>query len=66
MTAQPSEQIRARTPAKDRFLFEPIPAATLQQIRAAGVDEAGNRPTAQVDSNGGNGYGCYNFAVRYG
>ena len=40
------------------LIFEPIPAATLQQIRAAGVDEAGNRLTAQVDHQGGNPLRC--------
>ena len=40
------------------LIFEPIPAATLQQIRAAGVDEADNGLTAQVDHQGGNPLRC--------
>src|SRR5215472_15756512 len=58
MTVQPSEKITAGAPAEDQLLFEPIPAATLQQIRAAGVDEAGNRLTVQVDTNGGSPLRC--------
>ena len=37
--------------------FEPIPAAELDRIRAAGSDEAGNR-LAPVDSAGGNSLRC--------
>ena len=44
--------------AGDQLIFEPIPPATLQQIRADGVDEAGNRLTVQVDAEGGNPLRC--------
>ena len=40
------------------LLFEPIPAAVLRQIRAAGVDEAGNRLAPQADAEGGNPLRC--------
>ena len=48
----------AGTLAEGRLVFEPIPPARLQQIRAAGVDEAGNRLTVQVDTEGGNPLRC--------
>jgi hypothetical protein len=48
----------AGTLAEGRLVFEPISPATLQQIRAAGVDEAGNRLTVQVDAEGGNPLRC--------
>jgi Protein of unknown function (DUF1203) len=35
------------------LVFEPIPAAELARIRAAGRDEAGNRVTPQADREGG-------------
>lgn len=53
MPTQPSEQVISGTPAAGRLAFEPIPPATLQQIRAAGADEAGNRLTVQADGTGG-------------
>jgi Protein of unknown function (DUF1203) len=40
------------------FRFEPIPAATLDGIRAVGVDEAGNRLTMQTDTGGGSPLRC--------
>jgi hypothetical protein len=40
------------------LVFEPIPAGELDKIRAAGVDEAGNRLTAQADPEGGNPLRC--------
>jgi hypothetical protein len=52
------EQIVAGTAADGRLIFEPIPPAKLQQIRAAGVDEAGNRLTVQADAEGGNPLRC--------
>jgi Protein of unknown function (DUF1203) len=58
MTRRPFEQIVAGTAADGRLIFEPIPPATLQQIRAAGVDEAGHRLTAQADTEGGNPLRC--------
>jgi hypothetical protein len=33
------------------LIFEPIPADKLHEIRAAGLDEAGNRLTAQTDTD---------------
>lgn len=35
------------------LIFEPIPADELHEIRAAGLDEAGNRLTAQTNADGG-------------
>jgi hypothetical protein len=58
MTRRPFEQIVTGTAADGRLIFEPIPPATLQQIRAAGVDEAGHRLTAQADTEGGNPLRC--------
>jgi Protein of unknown function (DUF1203) len=58
MTKRPFEQIAAATPADGRLVFEAIPQARLQQIRAAGVDEAGNRLTVQADTGGGNPLRC--------
>jgi hypothetical protein len=40
------------------LIFEPIPARELEQIRAAGVDEAGNRLVAEVDDEGGSPLRC--------
>jgi hypothetical protein len=40
------------------LVFEPIPAAELDRIRAAGYDEAGNRLAAQVDAAGGSPLRC--------
>jgi hypothetical protein len=40
------------------LVFEPIPAAELDTIRAAGRDEAGNRLTPQADPEGGNPLRC--------
>ena len=58
MTAQPCDQIVAGPAAADGLIFEAIPAATLHRIRAAGVDEAGNGLTVQVDAEGGNPLRC--------
>jgi hypothetical protein len=58
MTTRHGEQFMAGTPAEGRLLFEPIPPARLQQIRAAGVDEAGNPLTVQADTEGGNPLRC--------
>jgi hypothetical protein len=40
------------------LVVEPIPAGELQKIRAAGLDEAGNRLTPQVDTEGGDPLRC--------
>lgn len=45
-------------PAGERFRFEPIRPATLDEIRAAGVDEAGNPLTMQTDAEGGSPLRC--------
>jgi len=58
MSNQTSEQITAGTPAEGRLIFEPIPPAELQQIRAAGLDEAGSRLTVRVDTAGGSPLRC--------
>jgi Protein of unknown function (DUF1203) len=58
MTSQTSEQITAGTLAEGGLVFEPIPTAELEQIRAAGVDEAGNRLTVQVVTAGGSPLRC--------
>jgi hypothetical protein len=58
MSNQTSEQITAAAPAQGGLIFEPIPPAELQQVRAAGVDEAGNRLTVQVDTTGGSPLRC--------
>jgi len=58
VTKRASEQIVARTPAGGRLIFEPIPPAKLQEIRAAGADEAGNRLAVQADTEGGSPLRC--------
>ena len=58
MTKRTCEQIVAGTPAQGRLIFEPIPPATLQEIRAAGADEAGNRLAVQADTAGGSPLRC--------
>lgn len=59
MRRQPSEHPHAGTGAEDPGLvFEPIPAAILDQVRAAGQDEAGNRLAIQVDASGGSPLRC--------
>jgi len=40
------------------LIFEAIPAAELDRIRAAGADEAGNRLSVQVDAEGGSPLRC--------
>ena len=47
-----------RPAAGGQFRFEPIPAATLDGIRAAGMDEAGNQLTVQTDTGGGSPLRC--------
>ena len=58
MTKQTSGQIVAGTPAEGTLIFEPIPPAELQEIRAAGTDEAGNRLAVQADTTGGSPLRC--------
>lgn len=40
------------------LIFEPIPSSALEKIRAAGMDEAGNRLVPQADAEGGNPLRC--------
>jgi hypothetical protein len=54
----PCEQNAAEPPATGELVFEPITADTLERIRAAGVDEAGNRLRARVDAGGGSPLRC--------
>jgi Protein of unknown function (DUF1203) len=58
MTKLTSDQIMAGSPAAGRLIFEPIPPAELQEIWAAGADEAGNRLTVQADTTGGSPLRC--------
>jgi hypothetical protein len=58
MSNETSAQITAGTPATGGLIFEPIRPAELQQIRAAGLDEAGHRLTVQVDTAGGSPLRC--------
>ena len=56
MTKQQSQTIVEEVTAG--LVFEPIPPAELQRIRAAGTDEAGNRLNVQADTNGGSPLRC--------
>jgi hypothetical protein len=58
MSTQPAEQTMTRPAAGGQLRFEPIPAATLDGIRAAGLDEAGNQLTVQTDTGGGSPLRC--------
>jgi hypothetical protein len=58
MTTRASQQFRNVGQDAGSLVFEPIPPATLDQIRAAGIDEAGNRLTVQTDPAGGNPLRC--------
>jgi hypothetical protein len=58
MSTQPAEQTMTRPSAGGQFRFEPIPAATLDGIRAAGMDEAGNQLTVQTVTDGGSPLRC--------
>ena len=58
MSEQTLQQAPAVSQAGDEFVFEPIPEATLQELRATRIDEAGNHLTVQVDPNGGNPLRC--------
>jgi hypothetical protein len=58
VTKRTCEQNVAGTPAGGRLIFEPIPPATLQEIRAAGADEAGSRLAVQADTTGGSPLRC--------
>jgi hypothetical protein len=58
MSRQPSAQIMSETSADRGLVFEPIPPGRLQEIRAAGVDEAGNRLSVQTAAGGGSPLRC--------
>jgi hypothetical protein len=58
MTTQQLKQVSTATAAGDSLVFEPIPPATLEHIRAAKVDEAGNELTEQVVTDGGSPLRC--------
>src|ERR1700722_17083707 len=58
MTLQPSGQTVTETLGRLRLIFHPPPPAQLDQIRAAGTDEAGNRLTVQTAADGGNPLRC--------
>jgi uncharacterized protein DUF1203 len=58
MTRRAFEQIVAGTPGNSGLIFEAIPQARLREIKAAGVDEAGNQLTVQVDTEGGRPLRC--------
>jgi Protein of unknown function (DUF1203) len=46
------------TPITSTLIFEPIPPDELQEIRTAGLDEAGNELTARTDAEGGSPLRC--------
>ena len=58
MTNHPLEQTVTGTPAGGGLVFEAISQARLQEIRAAGVDEAGNRLTVRGETSGGSPLRC--------
>jgi Protein of unknown function (DUF1203) len=58
MAKRPFEQIVAGTPGASGLVFEAIPQARLREIKAAGVDDAGNQLTVQVDIEGGSPLRC--------
>src|SRR3954463_12592382 len=58
MTKRPYEQIVAGTSGASGLIFEAIPQARLREIKAAGVDDAGNQLTVQVDIEGGSPLRC--------
>ena len=58
MTTNTPEQATAPATAEGGFLFEAIGPAELEQIRAAGADEAGNPLAAQADATGGSPLRC--------
>jgi hypothetical protein len=58
MTEQHCEQIVSETAREAGLVFEPIPPGRLEEVRAAGLDEAGNRLTVQTDAGGGSPMRC--------
>jgi hypothetical protein len=58
MTTHLSDQTPSEIPAAPSLVFEPIPPERLEEIRLAGVDEAGNRLTVKTDTEGGSPLRC--------
>jgi hypothetical protein len=58
MAKRSFEQMVAGTPGASGLIFQAIPQARLREIKAAGVDEAGNQLTVQVDAEGGSPLRC--------
>jgi hypothetical protein len=58
MTTHLPKQINSENPARRGLVFEPLPPGRLDEIRAAGVDEAGNRLSVQTDADGGSPLRC--------
>ena len=58
MTKRPFEEIVTGTAGASGLIFEAIPQARLREIKAAGVDEAGNQLTVQVDTGGSSPLRC--------
>jgi hypothetical protein len=58
MTTNTPGQAAAPASADGDFIFEAIGQAELEQIRAAGADEAGHRLAAQADTTGGSPLRC--------
>lgn len=58
MSEQTTDQAATQALAEAKLVFDPIPPAELEQIRAAGADEAGNRLTAQIHATGGSPLRC--------
>ena len=58
MSTQSPDQTQTGTPTNDSLLFEAIPLAVLERIRAAEVDEAGNRLSVRVVTDSGSPLRC--------
>jgi hypothetical protein len=58
MSEQTLQKSPAVTPAGGTFVVEPIPPATLDELRTTRIDEAGNRLAVQADAHGGNPLRC--------
>jgi hypothetical protein len=58
MSERTLDQNANEAPAEGKLIFDPIPLAELQLIRAAGTDEAGNRLAVQTDTTGGSPLRC--------
>jgi uncharacterized protein DUF1203 len=58
MTLRSGGQFLAGAPGSSRVIFAAIPQTRLREIKTAGVDEAGNQLTVQVDTEGGSPLRC--------